>query len=292
MRLGLFYAFCAYTLWGLFPLYFRAVRTVPAGEILGQRVLWSLAFVAILVTVRIGWRWLGPVLRDLRVMRVFLLTAALVFINWGVYIWAVNQGRVVDASLGYFMNPLVNVLLGAVFLKERLRLVQWTAVGLAAAGVAWLTVAAGGLPWVGLSLAAAFGLYGLLRKTASLGAFEGLALETLLMLPVALAYLAWLGANGEDVFWTVTPTLRWLIVASGPVTALPLLFFAAAARRIPLSTLGLVQYLGPTIQLILAVFLFGEPFSGAKVLGYVAIWAGLVVYSGEGLWRNWRQRRG
>lgn len=290
-RRGVAYALCAYALWGLFPLYFKAVASLPALDILAHRVLWSLVFVAVLVSARIGWRWLAPVLRDGRVLRVFALSTLMVFLNWALYIWAVTQGRVVDASLGYFMNPLVNVLLGWLVLHERLRPVQWVSVLVAAGGVVWLTWVAGAPPWIGLSLAAAFGLYGLLRKTASLGAWEGFALETLFMLPFALAYLAWFAVRGEATFPGLSLTMQLLVIASGPVTALPLLFFAAAARRIPLSTLGLIQYLGPSVQLLLAIFLFGEPFGGAKALGFAAIWTALVLYTGDMLWRGWRAGR-
>ena len=291
MRIGILYAISAYLLWGLFPLYFRAVASVPAGELLAQRVVWSFVFVSALVSLRLGWGWLAPVARDRRVLGIFALTAVLVFVNWGLYIWSVAAGRIVDASLGYFMTPLVNVLLGAAYLKERLRPAQWTAVACAGLGVLWLTLSAGAPPWIGLALAATFGLYGLLRKTAILGAFEGLALETAMMLPLALLYLSLLGHQGGDVFRSASFGMQCLIAASGPVTAMPLLFFAAAARRIPLSTLGLIQYLGPSIQLLLAVLLFGEPFPPAKFAGYAAIWTGLLLFSAEGLWRNWREGR-
>lgn len=290
-RRGVAYALCAYALWGLFPLYFKAVASLPPLDILAHRVVWSLGFVAVLVSWRIGWRWLPPVLSDRRVLKVFALSTLMVFLNWAIYIWAVARGRVIDASLGYFMNPLVNVLLGWLVLHERLRPVQWISVLMAAGGVLWLTWVAGTPPWIGLSLAAAFGLYGLLRKTASLGAWEGFALETLFMLPFALLYLGWFAARGEETFPGLPLTMQLLVIASGPVTALPLLFFAAAARRIPLSTLGLIQYLGPSVQLLLAIFLFGEPFGGAKALGFAAIWTALVLYTGDMLWRGWRAGR-
>jgi len=291
VRIGILYAIGAYLLWGLFPLYFRAVASVPAGELLGQRVVWSFVFVSALVSWRLGWRWLGPLARNRRVLAIFAVSAGLVFVNWGLYIWSVSAGRIVDASLGYFMTPLVNVLLGAVYLKERLRPAQWISIACAGLGVLWLTLSAGAPPWIGLALAATFGMYGLLRKTAVLGAFEGLALETAIMLPLALVYLIWLAEQGGDVFQSAGLGMQCLIAASGPVTALPLLFFAAAARRIPLTTLGLIQYLGPSIQLLLAVLLFGEPFPPAKLSGYGAIWAGLLLFSVEGLWRSWRDGR-
>lgn len=286
--LGITYGLCAYVLWGLFPVYFHAVSSVPALELLAQRVVWSFVFVGGLIAWRIGWQWVPGVVRSPRTLAVFTASAAMVFVNWGVYIFAVSHGRIVDATLGYFMNPLVNVLLGAVFLHERLRSLQWIAVSFAAGGVLWLTGYAGTVPWIGLALAAAFGLYGLLRKIASLGAFEGLLLETALMIPAACAYLAWIDHRGESVFWGASAGLQLLVLASGPVTAMPLLFFAASARRIPLSTLGLIQYLGPSIQLVLALSFYGESLPAAKLWGYVAIWTALVLYSAEGLWQNRR----
>ena len=200
-----------------------------------------------------------------------------------------NAGRVVDASLGYFINPLVNVLFGALLLHERLRRAQWLAVGIAAAGVAWLTWQAGTVPWIGLVLAVSFGLYGLLRKTAALGALEGLALETLLLAPVAAAYLVWLAHSASSGFVDGGTATRLLLLAAGPVTAVPLLLFAAGARRIPFSTLGLLQYLGPSLQLLLGVWLYGEPFA-ARAPGYLLIWIALAVFSIENLVQGWRAR--
>ncbi|MCY1220046.1 Protein RarD [compost metagenome] len=201
-----------------------------------------------------------------------------------------SANRVVDASLGYFINPLFSVLLGVVFLHERLRLVQWLSIAVAAAGVAWLTVAAGQLPWIALGLAASFGGYGLLRKTGALGALEGLSLETLLLFPLAAAALAWLFATGQDSFTHAAPGTQWLLLLAGPVTAVPLLFFAAGARRIPLSLLGLLQYTGPTLQLLLGVWLWNEPFPVQKQVGYALIWLSLALYAAEGLWMNTRQK--
>jgi chloramphenicol-sensitive protein RarD len=209
--------------------------------------------------------------------------------NWFVYIWAVNAGRVVDASLGYFINPLVNVLIGAAFLHERLRPAQWAAAGVAAAGVGWLTWQAGAVPWIGLVLALTFGLYGLLRKTAALGAIEGLTLETVLLTPLAAAYLLWLAHAGASGFVEGDTATRLLLAAAGPVTAVPLLLFAAGARRIPFSTLGLLQYLGPSLQLLIGVWLYHEPFA-ARAPGYVLIWIALAVFSVEGLLQGWRSR--
>jgi chloramphenicol-sensitive protein RarD len=210
--------------------------------------------------------------------------------NWLLYVWAVNNGRVIDSSLGYFINPLVNVLLGVLVLHERLRRVQWVAIGIAAAGVVWLTVRAGELPWIGLVIAATFGLYGLLRKTAPLGALDGLALETLLLAPLAAPLLAWWTLQGTSARATADTTVIGWLLLGGPLTAVPLLLFAAGARRIPLATLGLLQYIGPTLQLTLGVWWFDEPFEPTKLVGFGLIWAALALYSAESAWRATRAR--
>lgn len=289
MKRGIWYAIGAYTLWGVFPIYIKLLQTVPPVEILAHRVVWSLVFVTTLLTLQHHWRWLRSLVDTPAILGRFVATAAFVSLNWGVYIWAINSDRVVDASLGYFINPLVNVLLGALLLGERLRAVQWSAVAIAALGVAWLTVQGGTLPWIGLMLAVSFGMYGLLRKTASLGALEGLTLETALLFPLAFGYLAWLAFHHQNTFVEAATPMRWLLVAAGPVTAVPLLLFAAGARRIPFTLLGLLQYIGPSIQLLLGVWLYHEPFPPAKAAGYAMIWAALVLYTAESLWQNWRR---
>ena len=291
MNAGVLYAAAAYAMWGVFPLYFKALQQIAPFEILVHRMVWSLAFIVIVLAVRRHWNWLGSALRQPKVIGGFAVSAVLLSGNWFIYIWAVNNGRVVDASLGYFINPLFNVLLGSLLLHERLRPVQWTAVGLAACGVAWLTWQGGGLPWIALLLAATFGLYGLLRKTATLGTLEGLAIETLLLFPAAAAYLVMLTLEERNGFATASTTTQWLLVAAGPITAIPLLLFAAGARRIPLSLLGLLQYIGPTLQLLLGVWLYHEPFGGARLAGFALIWGALAVYSLESLWQTWRARQ-
>ncbi|EON19306.1 transporter [Cupriavidus necator] len=290
MQLGILYALLAYIIWGLLPLYIKSLPGIAPLEILLHRMVWSLVFLGLILTWRHQWAWLGRVLRDRRLLLSFGASAALLCANWFLYIWAVSANRVVDASLGYFINPLFSVLLGVVFLHERLRLVQWLSIAVAAAGVAWLTVAAGQLPWIALGLAASFGGYGLLRKTGALGALEGLSLETLLLFPLAAAALAWLFATGQDSFTHAAPGTQWLLLLAGPVTAVPLLFFAAGARRIPLSLLGLLQYTGPTLQLLLGVWLWNEPFPAQKQVGYALIWLSLALYAAEGLWMNTRQK--
>ncbi len=290
MQLGILYALLAYLIWGLLPLYIKSLPGIAPTEILLHRMVWSLVFLGLILAWRRQWAWLAQVARDRRLLLSFAASAALLCANWFLYIWAVSANRVVDASLGYFINPLFSVLLGVVFLHERLRRVQWLAIAVAAAGVAWLTVAAGQLPWIALGLAASFGGYGLLRKTGALGALEGLSLETLLLFPLAAAALGWLFATGQDSFTHAAPGTQWLLLLAGPVTAVPLLFFAAGARRIPLSLLGLLQYTGPTLQLLLCVWLWHEPFPAQKQVGYALIWVSLALYAAEGLWMNARQR--
>jgi chloramphenicol-sensitive protein RarD len=214
------------------------------------------------------------------------LSALLLAGNWLLYVYAVQSGQVVEASLGYFINPIVSVLLGVLVLHERLNKAQWAAVALAAAGVLWLTLLAGHLPWIALALAISFGLYGLLRKTATLGALEGLALETLLLAPLVLPALAWWTFSGRGAMAQGDPALAAWLVIGGPLTALPLLLFAASARRLPLATVGLLQYMSPTIQLALGVWVFHEPFDRSRLLGFGFIWAGLALYSVDGLRRS------
>ncbi|MFG6465763.1 EamA family transporter RarD [Roseateles sp. BYS87W] len=281
MNPGILYALGAYLSWGLFPLYFRQIATIPALQVVAHRTIWSLAFVALVLLATRHLHWLREV--SAATWRRFAVSALLIAINWLTYVWAVGNGHVLDASLGYFINPLVNVALGFAVLHERPRPVQWLAVGLAAFGVLWLTVAAGRLPWVALVLAASFGLYGLMRKTAALGAIEGLALETLILAPLALGGLAWWSQAGSLAGQTAADW-AWLI-GTGPVTAGALLLFAAGARRIPLATLGLVQYVSPSLQFLLGVFLFREPMDASRLVAFGFIWSALAVYSAEGLWQ-------
>lgn len=288
MNPGIAYAALAYLCWGLFPLYFKQLTEVPALEVVAHRTLWSLCFVALLLTVLRRWAWAPAVLRQPRVLGIFLLSAALLLINSLTYVWAIQHGCVLEASLGYFINPLVNVALGFIFLRERPRPVQWLAVALAAFGVLWLSVQGGRPPWLALIIALSFGLYGLVRKTAPLGALEGLTLETLLIAPLAAGALALWTTQGHSAFAVGSPSIvTWLLLA-GPLTAVPLLLFAAGARRLPLTTLGLVQYISPSMQFMLGVWLFREPLEPARLFAFACIWAALAIYSLEGLWRSRR----
>jgi chloramphenicol-sensitive protein RarD len=291
---GVVFALTAYLLWGVFPLYFKQVQSVAPLEVLANRMLWSLVFVAGLLTALRGTRWLRDLLSQRPPVGLFALSALAVSINWLIYIWAVNSGHIVDASLGYFINPLLNVVIGALFLHERLRPAHWVAVLLAALAVAWLTWSAGRLPWIGLTLAISFSIYGLLRKHAPLGAIDGLAVETALLAPLAIAYLAWLTVHDESALVAAlsdgrTSLVVWLLLA-GPITAVPLLFFAAGARRIPFATLGILQYVGPSLQLLIGVQLYGEPFDADRLIAYGAIWVALAIFSIDALWQ-WRSSR-
>ncbi|RZA35363.1 MAG: EamA family transporter RarD [Lysobacteraceae bacterium] len=286
MRSGILSAALAFLCWGLFPIYFHALGDVPPVQILAHRVLWSLGFLLIVLAFRRQWKWLAQV-RQPRVFWSFFASALLLSANWLVYIWAVKNGHVIEASLGYFINPLVNIMFGYLLLKERMRPAQWGAIAIAALGVCWLTWQSGSVPWIALFLAASFGGYGLLRKTAALGALEGLSFETMVLFPFAAAYVAWLTLNGDNAFLNAPlDSTRLLLIAAGPITAIPLLLFATGARKIPLSILGLLQYLSPTIQFLLGVWLFHEAFSSDRLVGFLMIWAALALFAGEGLLRS------
>lgn len=284
MLKGVLAAGAAFTLWGVFPLYLRLMKQVPSLEILSHRLLWSVVLLMGLLAIRRQWGWLASVRARPRIALTFVSSALMLATNWVVYIWSVNHDHIIDASLGYFITPLFNVLFG-IGLGERLRLTQWLAVGLAACGVVWLTVSAEQLPWIGLVIAVTFSLYGLLRKTAALGALEGLSIETLVLLPAAMLFLLLPNAGSSHAFGSDV-TLTLLLISAGPVTAIPLLMFAYGARRIPLSLVGLLQYIGPSIQLLIGVWLFSEPFGGNKLAGFALIWLGLLIYSGDSLARG------
>ena len=287
MNPGIVYATLAFVMWGLFPLYFHRIAAVPALEVILHRSAWSMLFVLGLLAALGRFDWLRTLRSQPRQIGSFALSALLLSGNWLLYVYAVQSGQVVEASLGYFINPIVSVLLGVLVLHERLNRVQWMAVALAAAGVLWLTALGGRLPWIALVLAVTFGLYGLMRKTSSLGALEGLALETLLMAPLVVPLLAWWTRRGSGALARGDIALSSWLIIGGPLTALPLLLFAAGARRLPLTTVGLIQYVSPTLQLALGVWVFHEPFDQAKLLGFAFIWAALALYSLDG----WRRSR-
>jgi chloramphenicol-sensitive protein RarD len=281
-RAGLLLGLGAYALWGVLPLYFKAVAAVRPTEIVAHRILWSLLFLGALVAL---WRR-GPAIRAAiatpRIALTLALTATLIGINWLVYIYAVVSGHVLEGSLGYFLNPLVNVLLGVLFLKERLTRAQKGAFLLAAAAVVLLAAGASGAIWISLTLAFSFALYGFIRKVIPVDALEGLSVETIFLTPVAFAWVLWLQGHGQGSFLH-SYVIDALLILGGAVTAIPLLMFTAAAKRLPYSTLGFLQYVAPTLQFLLAVLVFGEPLTGAHVAAFGAIWAALAVFLFEGV---------
>ncbi len=290
MNQGIVFASLAYLAWGLFPLYFLQVAEVPALEVVMHRTVWSMLFMLVLLLVLRRWAWLRGLSRQPKILAAFALSAMLLASNWLVYVWAVQHQHLLDASLGYFINPLVNIALGFFFLHERPRRLQWLAVAIATLGVGWLAWQTGHPPWVALTLGLTFGFYGLLRKVATLGAMEGLTLETMMLTPFAIGAIAWWTWQGSSAMSQGhTATNLWLL-AAGPLTAIPLLLFASGARRIPMTTLGLLQYIGPTLQFTLGVYVFHEAFSPSRLIGFVLIWSALLLYSVDG-WQNSRRNQ-
>lgn len=280
---GVLTAFAAFLMWGFAPIYFKSVGAAGALEILSHRVVWSALLLTLAVAATRPWREVREALGGPRRWALLLVTSLLISGNWLLYIWAVNAGHVVESSLGYFINPLINVVLGVLFLKERLGRLQWFAVGLAGAGVGSLVLQQGRLPWLALVLPLQFGVYALLRKKAGIDPLVGLWAETLVLAPVALTWLGFLLSRGELAFAARGPGFAALLAFAGVMTALPLLLFGVAAVRLKLSTLGLIQYVSPTCQLVAGVFLYGEPFGAGYGLAFGLIWAGLAVYSLDAL---------
>lgn len=289
---GLLYALCCYLLWGLFPLYWYPLTHsgIDAGQLLAQRIVWSALFSVVLVAVFKQTHVLLDALRRPKILLVFTCSATAIGLNWLIFLWAIGNNHVLEASLGYFISPLFSMLLGRLFFNEHFNRIQLAAIVLAAIGIFWLALPAGQVPWVALLLTLTFGLYGLLRKTAPLDALPGLALETLLLLPFALAYLGWLAQQGQLVFVSLPPLLLATLIGSGIVTTVPLLLFAAGARRISMSDLGIIQYVSPTIQFLLGLFLFGEAFDVSRFIGYGWVWLGVAVYL-FGIWHQQRSKR-
>ncbi|MFE1847933.1 EamA family transporter RarD [Streptomyces sp. NPDC059515] len=282
-RAGLLNGFAAYGMWGLVPLFWPLLIPAGAVEILAHRMVWSLFFVAAALLFIRRWAWLGELLRQPRRLALVALAATVISLNWGVYIWAVNSGHVVEASLGYFINPLVTIAMGVLLLKERLRPAQWAAVGVGAAAVVVLTVGYGQPPWISLCLALSFATYGLVKKKVDLGGVESLAAESSILFLPALGYLVWLGSRGDATFTTEGTGHVLLLVASGLVTALPLACFGAAAIRVPLSTLGLLQYLTPVLQFLLGVLYFKEAMPPERWAGFALVWLALTLLTWDAL---------
>jgi len=291
IRTGIWYALGAYGLWGLAPVYFKWLDGVAATEILIHRVIWSVAVLVVLLTVMRGWPAIRTVFRQPRVLAGLVLSAAIISVNWLTFIWAVGQGRILESSLGYFMNPLVSIFLGMIFLSERLRPWQWLAIILAGAGVAWQLVLHGSLPWVALVLAFSFGFYGLLRKQIPVDAISGLFIETVIMFPAAIIWLFWLLNSQQLSFGHTDIETDLLLMAAGLVTSIPLLFFAGAARRLSLTLVGFIQYMAPSITFLLAVLVYGEDLGEGKLVTFALIWLALLVFSMEGVMQKRKRNR-
>lgn len=289
MNKGVLSGIAAYLIWGFFPIYLKALLVVPALQIMLHRVVWAFVFVTLIVILRKRWRGIIKSLRNPRVILIYTLTAILLSVNWLVYIYGINSGQVVETSLGYFINPLLSVALGVIILHERLRPMQWLPVGLAGLGVLYLTLQYGALPWIALVLAFSFGMYGLIKKIAPLGTVDSLFVETGIIFFPALFFIFFSESQGAGAFGHQGWQISILLAFSGVVTALPLLLFGQAARSIPLSLLGILQYIAPTVQFLLGIFLYQEPFSLGRLVGFAIIWLALLIFSLEGF-LNHRKR--
>lgn len=289
MVAGALSATCAFALWGVLPIYWKALLVVPPVEVIAHRVVWSLVFLLVVLRMRGRLGQFRAALGEPRQVGLYLLSGSLLGVNWLTYIHAVQTAQIVESSLGYFLVPLCNVALGFIVLRERLRPLQWIAVAFAAVGVLVQLVRFGRVPWIALVLAGSFAIYGLLRKRGPLGALTGLGVETALLTPIAIGYLVFLHGQGTGAFGSVGTTEHVLLLACGVATAVPLLFFAVAARSLTLASLGLFQYIAPTVQLILGAALYGEPFGGARAWSFVLIWLGLALYSADAF-RTGRRR--
>jgi chloramphenicol-sensitive protein RarD len=282
MKRGTWNAVGAYVLWGLLPVYWKWLQHVPAPQVLCHRILWSFISLLAVILITNKRNAFKIVIFNPRVLRVYAMAAILISINWLTYIWAVNAGFIVETSLGYFINPLLSVLLGVILFRERLRPWQWTAIILATAGVLYLTFTYGTLPWIALILAVTFGLYGLVKKTAPLGSLYGLTVETGILLVPAIIFLIYSDRVGQGVIFHAGIISDMLLMGAGIITAVPLLLFSSAARRIPLSMIGILQYIAPTLQFLLGVFVYNEPFTVVKLIGFGIVWIALIIYGVEG----------
>ena len=283
MNKGIAYAISAYGIWGLLPVYLKWLHSVPALQVISHRILWSCLLLGGVILLSRQWTAFRAAALTPRILRTYGIAALLIAINWLTYVWAVDAGRIVEVSLGYFINPIISVVMGVIFLRERLRPWQWLPVGMVVIGVLYLTISFGRLPWLALILAFSFGTYGLIKKTAPLGALYGLTLETGILLLPALAYLLYADAVGSGAFLHTRITTDSLLIAAGPVTAIPLLLFAAATQRIPLTLVGILQYIAPTLQFLLGVLVYHEPFAHTQLVGYGLVWTALIIFAIEGL---------
>jgi chloramphenicol-sensitive protein RarD len=278
MNKGIWNGLAAYALWGFFPIYWKLLHEVSALQVIGHRIAWSFLLLIAVILITRQWNDFRASALTPKVIGIYAVAGVLLSINWLIYVWGVNSGFIVETSLGYFINPLISVLLGVFFLRERLRASQWIAVGLAAAGVAYLTLTYGRLPGIALSLAVSFGIYGLVKKLAPLGSLYGLTLETALVFPMALVYLAFVQTAGTGAFLHQGALTDILLIGTGAVTSIPLLMFASAARQIPLSMIGVLQYIAPTLQFLIGVFLYHEPFDQSRLIGFGLVWMALIIF--------------
>lgn len=285
MRKGMWSGIAAYALWGFFPIYWKWLHDVPAPQLLGHRITWSFLLLLAVILLTRQWNDFRSQLNG-RTFQIYLIAAILIGVNWLTYVWAVNAGFIVETSLGYFINPLLSVSMGVIFLRERLRAAQWIPVALAAIGVMYLTFAYGRLPWIALLLAFTFGFYGLTKKLAPLGSVFGLTLETGILLFPALLYLGWAQVDGSAAFLHSGVTADLLMIGAGLVTTVPLLMFASAAKQIPLTMIGILQYLAPTIQFLIGVFVYKESFDASRLIGFGLVWLALIIFWVENFLAN------
>jgi len=281
MKRGILYGVGAYGLWGFFPIYWKFLHQVPALQVIGHRIAWSFILLAVYILITGQWQDFRSVAFKPKTVWIYSIAAVLLSFNWLIYVWGVNSGFIVETSLGYFINPLLSVLLGVIFLRERLRPMQWIPVGLAAVGVGYLTVVYGRPPWIALSLAFTFGFYGFVKKLSPLGSLYGLTLETGIVFPIALIYIVIIGFNGTGAFLQTGRFIDVLLIGAGLVTTVPLLMFASAAKQIPLSIVGLLQYIAPTIQFLIGVFVYKESFDFSHFIGFAIVWLALIIFAVE-----------
>ncbi len=278
MKKGILYGIGAYVLWGFFPLYWKVLHQVSALQVIGHRIGWSFIVLIIFILITKQWQEFRSVAFNAKTIGIYAVASVLLSINWLIYVWGVNAGFIVETSLGYFINPLLSVLLGVLFLRERLRPAQWIPVILAAIGVIYLTVVYGRLPWIALSLAFSFGIYGLVKKLAPLGSLYGLTLETAIVFPIALIYLIFVEANDTGAFLHAGARVDLFLAGAGIVTTIPLLMFASAAKQIPLTMMGILQYIAPTLQFFIGIFIYKEPFDQSHLIGFGIVWVALIIF--------------
>lgn len=286
MKKGIWYGVAAYAMWGFFPIYWKLLHDVPALQLLGHRIVWSFLLLLAFIFITRQWNDFRAVAFDAKTLGIYSIAGVLLSLNWLIYVWGVNAGFIVETSLGYFINPLLSVLFGVLFLREKLRPMQWLPVVIAAIGVIYLTVTYGRPPWIALSLAVTFGLYGLVKKLSPLGSVYGLTLETGIVFPIAIVYLIVIQSTGSGEFLHDGRTVDLLLVGAGVVTTIPLLMFASAAKEIPLNMIGVLQYFAPTIQFLIGVFLYKEPFDTTHLIGFSIVWVALIIFWVENIFAH------